>query len=149
MPASTALPDPTTAPTLRLVYISSAVRLMKDNELAQILQAARRHNPANGITGVLLYRDGNFIQVLEGEPAQVEATFARIERDPRHRQVLVLSRETQVARVFEHWTMGFRNIDRVSMEDADLFDSLFKQTPSQVLASRAWRLIQTFTASAR
>lgn len=134
---------------LRLVYISSAVRLMKDQELAEILRAARRHNPVNGITGVLLYRDGNFIQVLEGEPAAVEATFARIERDRRHRQLLVISREAQTERVFEHWAMGFRNIEAISAEDGQVLTSLFNDPPGPVQASRAWRLIQTFTGSAR
>jgi hypothetical protein len=98
---------------------------MKDQELAEILRVARRHNPVNGITGVLLYRDGNFIQVLEGEPAAVEATFARIERDRRHRQVLVISREAQTERVFEHWAMGFRHIEAISAEDGQVLTSLF------------------------
>ncbi len=141
--------DPVPARILRLVYVSSAVRLMKDHELAEILRAAHRHNRTNGITGLLLYREGNFIQVLEGEPEQVEATFARIERDPRHHQVLVLSREFHSGRVFAEWAMGFRNIETISAEDDRILKSLFSDTPSEVQGSRAWRLIQSFAGSVR
>ena len=58
--------------------------------LLELLAVARRNNPRAGVTGQLLYKDGNFMQLIEGDEAAVRALFARIERDPRHGGVIVL-----------------------------------------------------------
>jgi hypothetical protein len=55
-----------------------------------LLGTARRRNAAAGVTGMLLYRDGNVAQTLEAPDEAVEATFRRIEQDPRHRGVILL-----------------------------------------------------------
>ena len=89
---------------LQLVYISSARN--KPN-VADILAASRRNN-ARGITG-LLYADGvRFLQALEGPEDKVLAAFTRIEQDPRHRAVVVLSRRTVSEREFGPWQMAHR-----------------------------------------
>jgi hypothetical protein len=67
-------------------------------------------NSARGVTGVLLYQSGSFMQVLEGEPAIVEQIFAKIQRDPRHRDVLVLLRGNIETRNFGDWSMGFVDV---------------------------------------
>jgi hypothetical protein len=122
---------------------------MKDHELAEILRAAHQHNPTNGVTGLLLCREGNFIQVLEGEPEQVEAMFASIERDPRHCQVIVLSRAFHSERVVAGWVMGFRHIEMISAENDRILKSLFSDPPGKVQASHAWHLIKPFARSVR
>jgi hypothetical protein len=92
---------------LQLVYISSSVDRGTDLTEA-ILATSRRNNARDGITG-LLYADGTrFLQVLEGEPAKVEAAFARIKPDVRHRGVVVLSRRTVATREFGAWDMAAR-----------------------------------------
>jgi len=55
----------------------------------------------------LLYTKGSFFQVLEGEPAVVDATFDRITRDPRHDKITVIIREPIAERSFEDWSMGY------------------------------------------
>ena len=84
-------------------------------ELAQLLHLLRRRNEAVDITGRMLYADGNFIQTLEGPKSAVDAVFEWIERDPRHRDVLVALREPTERRDFPDWSMGF---DTAAVEDA-------------------------------
>ncbi len=97
-------------PCLALTYVSSATSLLQPVDLVALLGQARTANQDRGITGMLLYRDGNIIQVLEGEEDAVERTFSRISVDQRHRGVLVLQREQQPRRFFAQWSMGFRDV---------------------------------------
>lgn len=94
-----------------LVYASSATQLFTQAELLALLQHSREKNSAVGITGLLLYKDGNFMQVLEGEEAAVRSTFEKIRWDPRHRGVMVLLEGEEAGRQFEYWSMGFQNLN--------------------------------------
>ncbi len=91
---------------LQLVYVST-VRPGIPVDLPGILATSRRHNLADGITGLLHANDRRFLQVLEGDPARVEATYARIAADPRHFALVVLSRRTIAAREFGDWSMAY------------------------------------------
>ncbi|MGC2467028.1 MAG: BLUF domain-containing protein [Candidatus Acidiferrum sp.] len=93
-----------------LVYASSALQPFTKPELQALLEQARRKNDKLGVTGMLLYKDGNSMQVLEGEQDTVGKLGETIERDPRHRGVLVLLRGTSEQRLFPDWTMGFRDL---------------------------------------
>jgi hypothetical protein len=95
---------------VHLVYASSALHLFGENELLALLGKSRRNNAVAGITGLLLYRAGNFIQVLEGEETAVAETHARIAADLRHNGLIVLIRAPIAERSFGDWSMGFRNI---------------------------------------
>ena len=91
----------------RLIYVSAAVDAMTPDVLAQILEASRRNNPKAGITGMLLYIDGGFLQLLEGPEEAVHATYDRICRDRRHDEPRVLLDRAAEGRLFPDWTMGF------------------------------------------
>lgn len=93
-----------------LVYVSTAVAPFSKAELLALLARSRENNAASGITGMLLYKDGNFMQVLEGEEDAVLATHARIGRDPRHRGLMTLLQEPIAERRFSEWSMGFRDL---------------------------------------
>jgi hypothetical protein len=94
---------------LQLVYISTAA---KDADCAPILRASRRNNGRDGITG-LLYADGvRFLQALEGPADAVEAAYARIKTDPRHKAPVVLSRREVDEREFGPWEMAERRPSR-------------------------------------
>jgi hypothetical protein len=97
---------------IHCIYASAATRKFDTPELAALLRAAREHNDVAGLTGMLLYTEGSFFQVLEGIPEQVEALYARIERDKRHDQVTKIVSEAIPNRSFEHWTMGFSQVSR-------------------------------------
>jgi hypothetical protein len=93
----------------RLVYASRSL-VPEDGvpvELPRILDAARRRNAAQGITGALLFSADGFVQVLEGPVAAVERTFERIQCDPRHAEVVVLEAGMAATRDFAGWSMAY------------------------------------------
>ena len=94
-----------------LVYVSSAVNLFSEEQLRELLEISRVNNTKCGLTGMLLYVDGNFIQALEGEKEDVMVTNLRIARDPRHCGLLVLLRGEIAQREFPDWSMEFRRVD--------------------------------------
>jgi blue light- and temperature-responsive anti-repressor len=79
----------------------------RDAEIAQILRAARRKNKEHNITGALLFNSGYFAQALEGPRLAIEQIFERIQRDPRHGEVTVLSSQTDGRRDFPEWSMAY------------------------------------------
>jgi hypothetical protein len=97
----------------RLIYCSRNVILqgmpdaVMEEAIGTILDAARRHNKTNNITGALLFTMSGFAQVLEGAREVVEHTFERICVDPRHADVTVLSFTPTERRCFPDWAMGF------------------------------------------
>lgn len=91
----------------RLVYISSAAIPYGQPVLDDILDVARRRNRADGVTGMLLYHDGNILQVLEGLEESVTACFGRIAKDPRHVGCIVLQSEDVAGRTFARWDMAY------------------------------------------
>lgn len=94
----------------QLIYVSTAYQEFGDQVLERILDSSIRNNRQAGVTGMLLYSKGSFMQVLEGAPEAVDETFARIELDPRHHGVFVLSKEAVERRDFAGWSMGFRRV---------------------------------------
>jgi hypothetical protein len=100
----------------QLIYVSTSVRELDAEELRRILDSSVRHNATTKITGMLLYSHGSFMQVLEGTEAAVAEAMLRIEKDPRHHCICILSRSKVPAREFGQWSMGFRG---VLAEDAD------------------------------
>ncbi|MCE4554029.1 BLUF domain-containing protein [Pelomonas cellulosilytica] len=99
---------------VRLMYASRATAAMTDADFTAILKASREHNPAEGITGLLCFSDGVFVQVLEGGRNAVNARYKRIVEDHRHRDVVLLGYEEIVERAFPGWTMGHVNLHRLN-----------------------------------
>lgn len=99
-----------TSQLLSVVYVSSGVCEFDDLEITALLAQARKNNEHCGLTGMLLYRDGNFLQVLEGPEAEVESTLLRIKSDPRHRGIMVMQKKAIQTRSFSEWTMAFRRL---------------------------------------
>jgi hypothetical protein len=79
----------------------------RDAEIAQILQTARRKNKEQNVTGALLFNSGYFAQALEGPRLAIEQIFERIQRDPRHGDVTVLSSQKEGRRDFPEWSMAY------------------------------------------
>ena len=98
------------APIRQIVYVSSATVPMDEAALLGLLAQARACNAAHGVTGMLLYCDEVFMQVIEGEPHTVGDLYARIGRDPRHARVIEVQDLTVAARSFDDWSMGFRHL---------------------------------------
>jgi len=128
----------------QLLYVSNTSRYVSDAILDDILASSRKNNVKVGITGVLLYIDGGFMQVLEGEGPAVTETFARISTDKRHWNTNVLL-DRNVPRAFGDWSMGFTRITKEAdsgvfalSEDA-LHGRLKPGAPAEILT-----LLRTF-----
>jgi hypothetical protein len=100
-----------------MVYTSAARRMMDPQELGQILSTARRNNGRLGVSGILLYEGGSFLQVLEGDEPVVRELFQTIARDERHFRVKVIEERPIAERSFSAWTMGFVSLDPKVMRE--------------------------------
>jgi hypothetical protein len=96
----------------------------------RLLHQCRENNRRQGITGMLLYNDGNFVQVLEGPQEAVDRLLATIKHDLRHKGVLELLRGDLAERQFPDWSMGFRDVSDLAPRDrADVSDFLAAPFP--------------------
>lgn len=108
----------------RIIYSSQAVHDLGPDELVDLLRVSRQHNERAGVSGLLLYCSQSFLQVLEGDAAALDATYARIHTDPRHTNLRLLM-DTEVAtRLFADWSMGFDHVD-----DEEMAESMAGYTP--------------------
>ncbi len=131
-----------------LVYVSSATRPFSGEDLRALLATCRKNNAELGVTGMLLYKDGNFMQVLEGDEDAVRGLYARIAEDPRHSGEITLQQGFTERRQFPDWSMGFRDLD-VSEALADPAYNEFLNAPLtgrefSDQPSRAQKLLLTF-----
>ena len=99
---------------VRLMYASRAQPAVDHEELMAILRKSKANNPSLGVTGVLCFSGGIFLQVLEGGRSQVSALYNRIAADARHRDVVLLSYEEIGERRFAGWAMGQVNMARLN-----------------------------------
>ncbi len=102
----------------QIVYASSA-RFTSDAETENkaILESANRFNSTKNITGILLYRGGIFLQLLEGRQADIEDLFYnRIKKDTRHNNVIELVKQPAKARLFPDWSMAYRSVSDLDVK---------------------------------
>jgi len=138
---------------IHLVYISSAAQAFSEADLVALLEHSRRNNEAAGISGLLVYRDGNIMQVLEGEEETVMKTFSRIAKDPRHLGLITLLKEPIAERTFDEWSMGFRNLNKAKASEISGYNDFMngdwwrKQSPDT--PNRALRLLLGFRKDMR
>jgi hypothetical protein len=99
---------------VRLMYASRALPAVDQEELLAILRKSKADNPGAGITGLLCYSDGIFLQVLEGGRGAVNKLYNRIVGDPRHTDVELLLYEEIGERRFASWSMGQINLARLN-----------------------------------
>lgn len=110
----------------QLAYISAAAPSVGEKDLSRILKSAQKNNASNAITGILMFHNHQFLQVLEGPKDAVEACFARIKADGRHRSIIKLFDEPADERCFGEWSMavfGLANCESSLREQLiDLFE---------------------------
>jgi Sensors of blue-light using FAD len=101
---------------------------MSDEELLQILTESCKRNVEVGITGMLLYKDGSFMQLLEGTKQNVLGAYHRICRDPRHTGLIIMRQAESDGRSFPDWSMGFRSVRAADLDRVPGFSKLGSQT---------------------
>jgi hypothetical protein len=133
---------------LSLIYVSSAAQLFSTADLAKLLEVSRTNNARRGVTGMLLYKDGNFMQVIEGEEADVRGLYEKLQRDPRHTGFLILLEQKIDQRQFSDWSMGFRNLEAEALDGVpgyrDYRDLSFLNQAFAAEPSRARKLLEMF-----
>lgn len=107
-PSLAKAPDRCGAELFAIVYVSKAARAFTLPELQHLQVQAQRNNEREGVTGVLLYADGAFMQYLEGPAAGLARIYERIRPHPWHYGVIDLVREPIAQREFAGWSMAFR-----------------------------------------
>ncbi len=110
----------------RYIYLSSAIEPMTQEDIEQILAASRRNNTPAEITGLLVYHDGHFLQVIEGPKEAVTHCVARIKQDPRHDTIFRLSSGPVAQRAFPDWRMGFAHPEDLSADVRHAVVSLYE-----------------------
>lgn len=119
---------------LRVLYVSAANGEPDDAEHAQLLAQARERNESLGVTGLLLYKDGLFMQFLEGAREDVEAVYASITRDPRHAGVRTILSGTIERRIFQNWSMAFIRLDDVAVAANPGFSDFLERSGQDALS---------------
>ena len=99
---------------VRLMYASRALPAIDQEELVAILRKSKANNPALGVTGVLCFSEGIFLQVLEGGRSAVNKLYNRITADARHSEIELLCYEEIGERRFAGWSMGQVNMSRLN-----------------------------------
>jgi hypothetical protein len=98
---------------VRLLYCSRSVDT-SPAAIESILTTSRQHNALSGVTGILCYGDGIFLQCIEGGRMQVSELYGTIQHDARHKDVALLHFEEIVERRFSGWSMGQVNISKLN-----------------------------------
>ncbi len=118
----------------RLIYQSRSTLLGKQDlqieAIQDILLHARRRNIKSGVSGILLYNQLEYFQVLEGSKAAVKLIFRSILRDRRHTNVVTLQRGPAGSRIFHSWSMAYKELPYGSM----WFDYPMHDFPTKLLA---------------
>jgi len=110
----------------QLVYASAAAKDFAPPDLDAILRVARTHNAGAAITGMLLFVDGSFLQVLEGFQEDIDELFERIRVDRRHTRAALLLREPISQRSFPGWTMGVTTATLAELQSAIGINDFFQ-----------------------
>jgi hypothetical protein len=133
----------------QLVYSSMTWPLFTKEDVADILSISRNKNRQHDITGVLLYKSGSVIQLLEGAEPAVRQLYTNIQRDPRHRDFTLIYTRTIAAREFPDWTMGFNCVEVNWEPQGDGFNPVFHRPDHLKPTGRGAAVLKTFIDTTR
>ena len=132
---------------VRLLYASRAVDT-SPGPIQAILETARRHNHEHGVTGILVYGGGIFMQAIEGGRQAVSDLYGAIQRDPRHKDVVLLHYEEILERRFGGWTMGLVDLGRVNASVVLKYSERAELDPYAVSGKVSMALLEELMATA-
>ena len=132
---------------VRLLYASRAVDTRAET-IESILNQSRQFNPTSGITGILCYGGGIFLQAIEGGRAAVSELYGHIQKDPRHKDVILLHYEEIAERRFGGWTMGQVDVSRVNTNILLKYSERAELDPYSVSGTVSLALLEELMATA-
>ena len=133
---------------VRLLYASRSVNPGSNELTESILAQSRSHNPAMGITGILCYGGGIFLQALEGGRMQISDLYGHIQKDVRHKDVVLLHYEEISERRFGGWTMGQVNVERINASILLKYSEKAELDPYSVSGKVSLALLEDLMATA-
>ena len=133
---------------VRLLYVSKAVNNDANSHTEAILASSRAHNVSNGITGMLCYGGGLFLQVIEGGRAQVNELYNALVQDKRHTDVVLLHYEEITQRRFSGWTMGQVNLAKLNTSIVLKYSEKPELDPYGVSGAMSLALLEELMATA-
>ncbi len=133
---------------VRLLYASRLADTESATATESILAQSRNHNPASGITGILCYGGGIFLQALEGGRQQVSALYGHIQKDERHKDVVLLHYEEIMERRFGGWTMGQVNVAKLNTSVLLKYSEKPEFNPYSVSGNVSLALLEELMATA-
>lgn len=132
---------------LRIIYLSSSVEYLNSEEIKSLLSRCREKNIENDITGLLLYADGDFLQVIEGPKVAMLDLFESIKKDSRHKGIVTIANNEIDKRHFPKWNMGFYNSDYEELRKIKGYENISRETLSKISDKMALAFIDSFIAS--
>lgn len=132
---------------VRLLYASRAVDA-SPGAIDAILTQSRAHNPGCGVTGILCYGGGVFLQAIEGGRATVSELYGHIQKDPRHKDVVLLHYEEITERRFGGWTMGQVNLTKIHAATLLRYSERAELDPYAVSGKVSLALLEELMATA-
>ncbi len=134
----------------QIVYVSSAAGPVDDASMHELVAASEERNHCRNITGLLLHKDGRFMQFLEGPQENVAELYDAICRDARHEGITVLRRRFIPHRQFPNWSMRLADTGEIERRSGALFGQLFEGTrqdrQKHRFALESWASMNAFHA---
>ena len=129
----------------QIIYASTASYLYTEKELNNLLEQSRTANLKIGITGLLAYKDGNFMQTIEGQEQKIMKLMLKISRDTRHHGIILMFKGFIERREFSNWSMAYLNLSGDSSEGfSDFLISDKSEHEKKISAGKAKTLMLNF-----
>ncbi len=133
----------------RIIYLSSSVEYLGGQEIEYLLAQSRKKNLEKDITGVLMYIEGDFLQVIEGPKIAVFDLFESIKKDIRHKGIITIVNTKIDKRYFPKWNMGFCISDYEELRKIEGYENISIETLSKITDKMAIAFINSFLNSHR
>jgi hypothetical protein len=130
----------------QLVYASAALPGFTAADLEDVLRVARERNARIGVTGMLLFENFSFLQVLEGDLDRLDALYHKIQADPRNTRHTLLLREPIDGRSFVDWTMGYTHVSVGEIQSASGVNDFFRDANafSDLTSAKVTKVLELF-----
>ena len=127
-----------------LCYVSSCKDSLTAKDLEQLFQVNKRNNTEHGVSGILIYNNGNFMQILEGDEDMVKSLFKKIKRDARHSNLITLINNSIDERIFHDYDSGFIHFeDRKKRKELHNYISWLKEAEIKNV-DKVIRIVENF-----
>jgi Cu/Ag efflux protein CusF len=133
----------------RIIYLSRATDNLSIDDVKQLWTKAKSNNKKINVTGILLYVDGDFLQILEGEKETVLNLFELIKIDQRHKSIIIVYNNAIDKLEFPNWSMAFSSTDYKEIQKLQGFENVTRKNMSKIDDKTAIIFINTFVESHR